>query len=170
MHLSQAIVLLLLGLALSACGPSVHNKPEQPDWMLGVFSTPGPGDRTVGLNAIAHYAFGDDGVLAVGGVYDCATNTEQEEQELPWVLESDDVVRIDDPQPGLDVAAWRVSRADTCEYVTVERVLSDGLVTDFGTWYRGAVCLEKLPPCPIGTECDGCESVWCDGAPPDCEE
>ena len=166
MHLSSRTTLALIALALVACGPEVHDKP---DWMLGTFSDPGPGNRSLGLDAITHYEFRDDGEFVVGGVHDCATNAKLDERQLVWVREGNDVVRVDHPEPGQDVESWRISNQEKCASVTVERIRGDGVVLDTGTWYRGEVCLHRLPPCPVGTECDGCESVWCEGESPECE-
>lgn len=177
MHLSSRTTLALIALALVACGPEVHDKP---DWMLGTFSDRSVRDASIGVTGVAHYEFLDDGTLLKGGVSECEANIESEPATYAWKRTSEETIVVNLPSTGSGVDAWEFHpgayNADPdvesdwyCNKLRWDEVRNGvGVV---GTTYlqRGAVCMKALPPCEEGTSCASCETIWCDDAPPECE-
>ena len=158
------VVLLLLA---AACGPESKDKDDT-DWILGVFSNRDVRDDSVGLSSVAHYEFRDDGTLIGTVLRNCAENSEEPLFEYEWTRESDDAVLVELPdEDGVD-NTWRMVPGSDCTWLRVES-LQDGEFVDYTGWTRGAVCMKELPPCPEGTSCETCETVWCDEPPPPCE-
>lgn len=164
MHLSNRTTLALLGLALVACGPDVH---ETPEWMLDVFSDPGPGNRTIGLDSVSHYEFRDDGVLVVVALSECQANVEGVASEFAWTRTGDDQVVVSLPEEDA-FDEWRITRSDDCRTVRLDRMQHGDPAVSFDLT-RGPVCMRALPPCPEGTSCETCETVWCEDGPSACE-
>jgi hypothetical protein len=157
---------LLLGcLAATACGPE---SKDANDWMIGVFSSPGPGNMSLGLDSVTHYEFLEDGTLLVGGVSGCASNAPRDSEARAWIAVGKNSLRIDDPAPGSVIEAWSISRGQSCGDILVDTIIA-GQVTDTTSWTRGEVCLQELSPCAEGTSCETCKTVWCDDEPPDCD-
>jgi hypothetical protein len=168
MHVKRSrIPLVGLGLAaLVACGPEAHGEAEQPEWLIGTFSTVGPGRRDINVNSVGHYEFHEDGTLIESGVSGCVTPTPTEPVTRTWERDGD-VVRVELPEEeALD--EWVVSEAPECNLINVQWIQHASIVEMF-YWTRGRVCLRELPPCAQGTSCASCETVMCEGEPDPCE-
>ncbi len=164
MHV-KLINLALLGLGLAACGPDAHGDPDQPEWLIGTFSSVEPGISSINVNSVGHYEFQEDGTLTLTGVNGCRSPTPIEPVTRTWELDGD-VVRVALPEED-SLDEWVVSETPDCAVVQVDGV-QDGDTETTMMWTRGRVCLRELPPCPQGTSCAGCETVMCDGEPDEC--
>lgn len=164
MHVVHGIVRSPLALltVLLACGPETHDKDA---WMVGTFSSRDLGHRSVGVEPVTHYEFRDDGSLVVTAVLTCPSSEETPVDEFEWTSSEDDLIKVELPEDE-PLDGWRFAPGSECG-LELDRVQDDRVVgTEQLT--RGAVCLRDLPPCPEGSECDACETVWCDDAPPSC--
>lgn len=162
--------LLLVSLAVAACGPESNATDDANDWMIGTFSNREIGDMSIGLSGVGHYVFESDGLLLVGGVHDCSQNLESDSQEHRWKKGNSDgsiVVQLPASESGVD--AWQFRAMGACDSIYFEE-LRQGVVVGVTSLTRGAVCLsDALPPCADGTSCETCKTVWCDEDPPACE-
>jgi len=162
----SALVISLLGSSyLAACGPEVV---DHGDWMLGTFSRVREGAIESGLT---RYTLHDDGVFEMVNIYNCG---EQEETiaEHVWRHRTDGSVEVYDPDEGKVVGgydAYVIYQTEDCGELLFS-VIYRGNVIDESTFYRGVMCMQDLPPCEGGFECDTCMTVWCDGSPPPCED
>jgi len=158
----------LVGLLLvaTACGPESKDKDDT-DWILGVFSNRDVGDSSLGLDGVGRYNFREDGTLSIGGVSECEKNIETVTDEYEWSRESDDLVVVSVPEDSI-FEEWRVTPGSDCNSVRVDQIQDGEARVSYGLT-RGAVCMKELPPCPEGTSCEDCETVWCDEPPPPCE-
>jgi hypothetical protein len=64
---------------------------------------------------------------------------------------------------------WRVSPGATCNTLHIDKIQDNNPVDSFSIT-RKAICMKSLPPCPEGTSCEGCETIWCDNEPLPCRE
>lgn len=152
--------------AAAACGPDAN---QNRDWIVGTFSNTSAGVRGHDL-AVQHYEFDENGTLSITALSGCQENEEQPLHEYKWNRTDENVIEVELPDDGSGIDAWRITPGRECSKVVREE-LSDGeVVDDPSTLVRGAVCMSDLPPCPEGTECDSCETVWCDEAPSDCDD
>jgi hypothetical protein len=144
------------------CGP---NSPQESTWMLGTFST-----HIVGLSghtsAVGHYDFRADGTVIFGGVAQYGDSVIPEE-EYTWERRGEEAIEVRFPKTYLGVEAWRIMPGDDCNLRREQLAGGEVVAKDF--LYRGAVCLQKLAPCPGGGECPSTMTVWCDEAPPECD-
>jgi hypothetical protein len=160
---------LVLALALVAVGCGQVDSPDQPsDWMLGTFSDRNVKDRSVGLSSLGRYVFHDDGTLDVIAIIDCEENEERPLHRYTWSRVGDALVMVDMPEGDI-YESWRVTPGEDCSTLHVEQV-QHGDPIEGPTLLRGEVCMKELPPCPEGTSCETCETVWCDDAPPPCDD
>jgi hypothetical protein len=136
--------------------------------MLGTFSTRGVPHRSVGLTSLGHYIFHEDGTLEEIAITGCEENQEELLQVYEWSRAGDALVIVDMPD-GDTFEEWLVTLGDTCNTLEVDQI-QDGESSGGFPLTRGAVCMKELPPCPEGTSCDSCETVWCDEPPPPCGE
>ncbi len=149
--------------AVVACGPAAGTS----DWMLGTFSDTKIKQEAYGLG---HDEFHEDGRLVLINVTRCGENVREQVLEYEWRRDGDShvIVELNGPEGGVD--QWLISAGETCETLKVEEVVDGEAFFGFTLW-RGAVCMELLPPCtPEQVERPGCKTVWCDGPPPECEE
>ncbi len=167
MHLINRWGLLLLPFLTAACGPETNDNDKSDDWLLGVFSNRNVGDSSPGLDGVGRYEFRDDGTLTIGGVSGCEKNIVTVTDEYQWTRKGDDAVVVELPEDSA-VEEWRISPGSDCSWVQVEWLQDDEVANTTG-WIRGAVCMKELPPCPEGTSCETCETIWCDEPPPPCE-
>ena len=70
----------------------------------------------------------------------------------------------------MGVDEWTLERGDSCNVLEVTKWLNGG-VFETSRLNRGDLCLQELPPCdPPGSQCDRCETIWCDEPPPPCDD
>lgn len=160
------LVVMLLGWpCLPACGPDVE---ERADWMLGTFSHTNA--DVVVQGTITRYTIHEDNTFEIIGLYGCR-NDEILTGEYAWKNDGSDAIDVFDPGGG-DVGgfdAWRLQRTGDCNRLLMEFIDGGRVVADEPI-YRGVMCMQELDPCDPGVECDGCQTVWCDGSPPACDE
>lgn len=168
MLMSKQCSALVLAMAAMGCGPESHDKADE--WMLGTFSTVAVPFSDLNLNAVRHYEFREDGVLVRGGLSDCGEE-EITPEEFTWERVGDNVIEVVLPASGSGIDAWRFTVGSDCD-VLFDDLRAGQPLGDPSVLYRGAVCLQALGPgCQPGeTECNSCESIWCDEPPPECDD
>lgn len=162
MQLIRARLLTLaVPLALS-CGPDSGG-----DWGIGIYSDYTAGGQGL-TSSVLHYDVRPDGTVLISSVD--IDNVETDQAMRTWVRRDEFTIDILFPDAGEGgIEAWRLT-PDTCERVNVTWISGGELGLETGL-YRGAVCVERLPPCPDpGIECDSAKTVWCEGVTPPCEE
>lgn len=162
MQLIRARLLTLaVPLALS-CGPDSGG-----DWGIGIYSDYTAGSKGL-IPSVAHYDVRADGTVVFSFVD--TDDVETVVETRTWVRRDEFTIDILFPEAGEGATeAWRLT-PDTCERVNVTWIKGGEPSLETGL-YRGAVCVERLPPCPDpGIECDSAKTVWCEGVTPPCEE
>lgn len=166
--MSTFVAALLAGSSTLACGPEAV---EHGDWMLGTFSLTGAEHVVTG--STTRYVIHEDQVLELVDIHGCGANREELVDEYPWKHNEGDSIDVYEPGGGrydfMGVQAWRLRETDDCNRLEVEEI-RDGRVVGELPFFRGAICMEDLPPCEPGRECDSCKTVWCDEPPAPCDE
>jgi hypothetical protein len=163
MSLKRALFWIALGVGPSACGAGpidLPDPPPDPSWAVGTFSDVSfEGDVTLGLSRLVIL---DDGRARMDEVHSCGgLGAVVEGKELEWEVENDDAIII---HGLIGFERVRVTRID-CNTIKLDKV--GGSPNSLSTLYRGEMCLAKVAgDCPEGSECDSCETAWCDGSPP----
>ena len=171
----------LLGTAvllLGACGPERGDD----DWMLDTFSQSRGAGNIDTNSALGKFTFEPDGTGTRTSIGSCGSDVD----DYPFIWERRDGLTIAIvPYPGEEFVfntneeEWRFTPTGVCSLTGgVEEIqwqeIQDGQVVLDALVFRGDVCLERFEPspedCPPGYECDDCRTVWCDEAPPPCEE
>ncbi len=166
MPVSHSLRALLPTLLLVGCSSEVEGTS---DWMLGTFSNTRVNDQSIGLASLGRYEFRENGTLVLLGITHCAENREELVQEYRWRRDGDSQVIVEVPEPENTVfQTWVVTLGKDCNTLKVDQI-QDGESRGGFTLWRGAVCMQDLPPCD-GVECPSCETVWCDEPPPACSE
>ena len=143
-----------------SCHAGPITTPPDTSWVAGEYSSTNlEGDPVLD---VLRLSLSEDGEALLYSVYGCGpTGTTTEAQAYAWALEDDEVIIFD--LLGNDVLVTQVD-CNTIELIRIDSGLS------FGVWSRGRMCLEKIPyGCPNGTQCDECQTVWCEAPPPMCE-
>jgi len=165
-HVSKSCRALLAALVVVGCSSEVEGTS---DWMLGTFSDTNVNDSTAGLASLTRYEFREDGTLALTGVTHCAENRLGTPREYRWRRDGDEQVIVEIPESENAVfQSWVITRGGECNTLQVDQI-QDGEPKGGPRLWRGAVCMQDLPPCD-GVECPSCETVWCDEPPPACSE
>jgi len=153
-------------LHLTACGPEVI---DHGDWMLGTFTL--DWDEKVVLDGTTRYVLEEDGLFEVINVRGCNEHHEEVVGEYSWRYTADGAVEAYDPSGGAIEASdlYRISENADCNVLSLQKV-DRGEVTIELPFRRGVMCMQDLPPCEGGFECDSCMTVWCEGSPPPCED
>ncbi len=150
-----------------ACGPEVANV----NGLVGTYSTRSAGLSTHDSNLL-HYEIDQDGgftFVRVGSAEGGACNNIRGAQlAYTWNALSGKEIEVAFPDRALGADAWRISRGPGCS-MKVRPVNAGVVSTNAMEFTRGAVCFE-VPKCPEGEICGGCSLVWCDEAPPPCED
>jgi hypothetical protein len=166
MSLIKRCALSIAVVGSTACGPDAN---EKSDWIVDTFSSRDVNDRTLGLSALEHYEFLENGTLLVSSVSECEENLEGEADEYNWTRDGDNLVIVEMPADSI-FEEWRITPGKDCTRVRVDPIQHGETAGSYGLT-RGEVCMQKLPPCPEGTSCESCETIWCDEPPPaPCEE
>lgn len=165
MPLNTAIARILLLSITVACGP---DSIEVGSWMLGTY-TGYMVNQSGQFLSITRYDILEDGVFVIDDVQ-CDGSDLGEPKVYEWKPYAEDIIEVSFPDvaPG-GIEAWRISPGSDCNKIRVEWV-QVGMVVKETSLNRGELCLLALGPCPPGLECDSCKTVWCDEAPPPCEE
>ena len=157
--------MLVAATASVACGPAVS---EQPDWILGTFSS---GNARGATSRATRYTFYDDHRVVISVETSCGAPPT--EWTMKWATGEDDTVSVQ-PAEGHDPYDFGFENptfaptGDCWRPVTLRTYRADGSVAIEGDLARGALCTERQPPCdPPGSQCDPCMLTWCDGDEPE---
>jgi len=167
---------LVSSLGLAACGPRTTG--DEADWMLGTFSEFGEGaERVYTFSGLDKLTFEREGVGTYTSLGACGRDVS--ETAFSWEQREDGAIAIV-PEPGEDHVfttqedEWRLAPTGRCnplgfEEITLQEV-RDGRITQERSIYRGDLCLERFECSESSgdSQCDDCQTVWCDDVPPPC--
>lgn len=180
MSVRACVPLLAAAAYLVGCGPEVRDSGDR-----GALIRAGLSDQWpwMGVYSVVQWDFDDDGkatVTTFGTAGACGNDMRT--SEYLWSEAEHGAIEVTDldggPMNGGGGGSWdrailRIN-AEFCPasdgVQPVDLVyFKDGQEKPSGApgLVRGKVCLEETSPCPSGSECDGCRTMWCDGEPPE---
>lgn len=164
MLMKKLCCLLFLALAAAGCSPG-----DSSPWILGTFSNVRVGVQSHTSEPVTHYEFREDGALVIRVLKSCEPNRGTVDDELQWSTEGDSLV-VAEVTDNTFLEALHFKPGENCNRLQVNMVDNGTPSVGLPLW-RGAVCFNKLPPCPPDAQqCDSCETVWCDEPPPPCTD
>ena len=160
--------LVVAATASAACGPAVS---EEPDWILGTFSS---GVAGIPNSTATRYTFEKGGTVVIER--ESACEAAPSSWTMAWEPVGEDSVVLrplegEDPFPDTELFTDHtfVRQDDNCLYPLAHHAFrDDGSPALEFELVRGALCTERQPPCdPPGSQCDPCMLTWCDGGEPE---